>query len=75
MRNMTKDYVISEILDTIALMQLNNEFVPVIDSQIIEDEAEAFLFHWNELGDPEADFELTLLEFLRDVFKYNYSLD
>ena len=72
MRNLTKDYVISEILDTISLMQLNNETVPVIDHIIIEQMAEAFIFSWNEVGDYEANFDQCLLEHLRDEFKYNY---
>jgi ABC-type antimicrobial peptide transport system permease subunit len=72
MRNLTKDYVISEILDTISLMQLNKETVPVIDHIIIEQMAEAFIFSWNEVGDYEANFDQCLLEHLRDEFKYNY---
>jgi len=72
MRNLTKDYVISEILDTISLMQLNKETVPVIDHIIIEQMAEAFIFSWNEVGDYEANFGQCLLEHLRDEFKYNY---
>ena len=36
MRYLKKDYVISEVLDTVSLMQLNNETVPVIDHIIIE---------------------------------------
>jgi hypothetical protein len=72
MRYLTKDYVAGEVIDTISLMQLNNETVPVIDHIIIEQIAEAFIFNWNEIGDYEADFGRTLLEFLRDEFKYNY---
>ena len=54
MRYLSKDYVISEILNTISLMQLNNEKVPVLDGTCIEEIAESFLFSWNELGDPES---------------------
>jgi len=72
MRNLTTDYVISEILNTISLMQLNKETVPVIDHIIIEQMAEAFIFSWNEVGDYEANFDQCLLEHLRDEFKYNY---
>lgn len=72
MRYLTKDYVAGEIIDTISLMQLNNETVPVIDHIIIEQIAESFIFNWNEIGDYEADFGRTLLEFLREEFNYNY---
>ena len=72
MRYLSKDYVQGEILDTISLMQLNNETVPVIDHIIIEQIAEDFIFSWNEVGDYEANFEQCLLEHLRDEFKYNY---
>jgi len=72
MKYLTIDYVAGEIVDTISLMQLNNETVPIIDHMIIEQIAEAFIFTWKEVGDYEADFNRTLLEFLRDEFKYNY---
>ena len=72
MRYLSKDYFQSEILDTISLMQLNNETVPVIDHIIIEQIVEAFIFSWNEIGDDEANFEQCLLEHLREEFKYNY---
>lgn len=72
MRNLTVDYVAGEIVDTISLMQLNNETVPVVDSQIILTIAESFIFSWNEVGDYEANFAQCLLEHLREEFKYNY---
>jgi hypothetical protein len=72
MRYISKDYIIQEILDTVSLMQLNNETVPAIDSTVIEEIADAFIFSWKELGDYEANFEQCLLEHLRDEFKYNY---
>ena len=72
MRYLSKDYVISEILNTISLMQLNNEKVPVLDGTCIEEIAESFLFSWNELGDPEANFDQFMREHLRIEFKYNY---
>jgi len=72
MRYLSKDYVQSEILNTISLMQLNNETVPIIDNVIIEQMADAFIFSWNEVGDYEANFDQCLLEHLRDEFKYNY---
>lgn len=72
-KNLTTDYVAGEIVDTISLMQLNNETVPVIDSQIILSIAESFIFSWNELGDPEANFNEMLVEHLRMEFKYNFN--
>jgi len=72
MRYLSKEYVTGEILDTISLMQLNNEKVPTLDSTCIEEIAESFIFSWNEVGDYEADFSRTLLEFMREEFKYNY---
>ena len=65
----TKDYVTQEILDTIGLMQLNNETIPVISSITIDRLSEDFLFNWNEVGDFEANFDRTLLEWLREEFK------
>ena len=71
MRNLTTDYVISEILNTISLMQLNKEDVPIIENTQIDEIADRFLFEWNEVGDYEADFSRTLLEYLRDEFVIN----
>ena len=73
MRYLAKEYVTGEILDTISLMQLNNEKVPILDGTCIEEIADSFIFSWNEVGDYEADFGRTLLEFLREQFKYNYA--
>lgn len=73
MRYLKTDYVIEEIQDTISMMQLNNEVVPTLDSTAITEIAEAFIFTWTEVGDYEADFSRTLLEFLREEFKYNYT--
>ena len=72
MKYLNKDYVVSEILHMISLMQLNNEEVPVLANTSIEEIAESFLFSWNELGDPYANFEQFLLEHLRREFKYKY---
>lgn len=72
MKYLSKDYVISEILNTISLMQVNNEKVPILNGTCIEELAESFLFSWNELGDPEVNFDEFMLEHLRDEFKYNY---
>ena len=68
---LNKDYVVSEILDTVSLMQLNKENVPVLENTQIEDIAERYLFEWNEVGDYEADFSRGLLEFLREEFDLN----
>lgn len=56
MRHLTQDYVTSEVLDTISLMQVNNESIPVLDNTEIEQIAGNILFTWNEIGDSGADF-------------------
>lgn len=71
MRYLTTEYVTQEILDTISLMQLNNEKVPVLDNIQIDDLATRFLFEWNEVGDYEANLERSLLEYLREEFTTN----
>ena len=71
MRYITEDYVVEEIIYTISLMQQNKENVPILERIQIEDLAERFVFQWKEVGDYEADFDRTLLEFLRDEFIYN----
>jgi phage terminase Nu1 subunit (DNA packaging protein) len=53
---MNKNYVVSEVLDTISLMQLNKEELPELSNYEIETIAENILFTWNELGDREANF-------------------
>ena len=68
---LNKDYVVSEILDTVSLMQLNKENFPVLENTQIEDIAERYLFEWNEVGDYEADFSRGLLEYLREEFDLN----
>lgn len=71
MRYLTNDYVQGEIINTISLMQQNKESVPILENIQIDNIAERFVFQWKEIGDYEADFERTLLEFLRDEFIYN----
>lgn len=71
MRYITEDYVIGEMLYTISLMQQNKENIPILERTQIENLAERFVFQWKEVGDYEADFDRTLLEFLRDEFIYN----
>lgn len=56
MKYLSQDYVTSEVLDTISLMQLNNEEIPVLDNTEIEQIAGNILFTWGEIGDPEANF-------------------
>jgi hypothetical protein len=68
---MTVEYITQEILDTISLMQLNSENVPTLDNIQIDDIATRFLFEWNEVGDYEANFERSLLDYLRDEFTIN----
>jgi hypothetical protein len=68
---MTVGYITQEILDTISLMQLNSENVPTLDNIQIDDIATRFLFEWNEVGDYEANFERSLLDYLRDEFTIN----
>lgn len=68
---MNVEYITQEIIDTIGLMQLNYENVPILDNIQIDDLATRFLFEWNEVGDHEADVSRTLLEFLREEFHYN----
>lgn len=74
MKYITRDYVIGEVLDTISLMQLNNEWVPDLDHLTIELIAEQFLAEWKEVGDYEADFQRSLLDYLRDEFKCHMEL-
>jgi hypothetical protein len=64
MRYITTDYVIGEVVDTIGLMQLNNEQVPDLDHLTIESLAEDFIYEWKEVGDYEADLQNTLRQYL-----------
>lgn len=75
MKTLKLDYVVQEVLDTIGLMQLNNETVPELSNTQIELIAEDFIFSWNEVGDYEADFNRTLLEYLREDFHYRNKLN
>ena len=71
MRNLSQDYVTSEVLDTISLMQLNNESIPVLDNTEIEQIAGNILFTWNEIGDSEANFDELVREeiniYIKDI--------
>lgn len=78
MRYLTVEYVTGEIQDTISLMQLNNENIPILDYIQIDDLATRFLYEWTEVGDYEANLERSILEFLRDEFttnKINYQFN
>lgn len=68
MRYLNSDFVEQEILDTISLMQLNNEFVPELSGDHIHQLAVNFIFEWNEVGDYEANFDQTLRQFLTYEF-------
>lgn len=52
-----KEFVVQEVLDTIALKQLNNEKLPELSGDRIDAIADSIIFDWDELGDPEANFE------------------
>ena len=68
MKYLSKEYVEQEILDTVALMQLNNENVPELSGDKIQSLAEDFIFEWKEVGDYEANFDQTLRQFLTYEF-------
>lgn len=71
MRYLSQDYVTSEVLDTISLMQLNNESIPVLDNTEIEQIAGNILFTWNEIDDLEANFDELVREeiniYIKDI--------
>lgn len=68
MKYLSKDYILGEIVDTIGLMQLNNEQVPDLDHMSIETLADHFIFEWKEVGDFEADISSTIRQFLTYQF-------
>lgn len=68
MRELEIDYVIQEVIDTIGLMQLNNETVPELSSDDISNIASDFIYEWGEVGDFDADVSHTLLTFMRYRF-------
>ena len=51
------NYIQTELLDIIALKQLNNEKIPDLSSDVILALSESILFEWQELGDPLEDLE------------------
>lgn len=72
MRYLIKDYVIDRMLDIIAHMQLNEEYVPTLDNELIDQIAQEFIREWNEVKDYESDFDYTLQQFLVYEFNKNF---
>lgn len=70
MKFLSQDYVTGEVLDTISLMQLNNEKIPVIDNTEIEQIVGNIIFSWQELGDWEANFQELVREEINIYIKY-----
>lgn len=69
MKYLSKDYVMQEIIDTVHMMQLNNEKTPDIEPTYMDALIEWFFIDWNEIADQDTDFQGCLLEFLRTEFK------
>ena len=57
MKYLKKDYVVQEILDIIRVQQESGVYIPEISNDRIGQIADSILFEWNELGDPDANFE------------------
>ena len=57
MNYLNKDYVVQEVLDIIRLQQESGISIPELSNDKIEALAESILFEWNEIGDPDANFE------------------
>ena len=60
MRYMNQDYVVKELLDMISTQQQQGRIFPELSNDRILEIADSFLFEWNELGDPDANFEAML---------------
>ena len=60
MSYMNQDYVVQELLDLIKVQQLEGRVFPELSNDRILSIADSFLFEWNELGDPDANFEAML---------------
>jgi len=60
MRYMNQDYVVQELLGMISARQIEGETFPELSNDRILSIADSFLFEWNELGDPDANFEAML---------------
>lgn len=72
MKKLSVDFVLDRMLDIIAHMQLNEEYVPVLDNELIHQIAEEFIYEWENVGDFEADFDSTLHQFLVYEFNKNF---
>ena len=57
---MNQDYVVQELLDLIKVQQLEGRVFPELSNDRILSISDSFLFEWNELGDPDANFEAML---------------
>ena len=57
---MNQDYVVKELLGMISTQQQQGRVFPELSNDRILSIADSFLFEWNELGDPDANFEAML---------------
>ena len=57
---MNQDYVVQELLGMISTQQQQGRVFPELSNYRILAIADSFLFEWNELGDPDANFEAML---------------
>ena len=57
---MNQDYVVQELLGMISTQQQQGRVFPELTNDRILAIADSFLFEWNELGDPDANFEAML---------------
>ena len=57
---MNQDYVVQELLGMISTQQQQGRVFPELSNDRILAIADSFLFEWNELGDPDANFEVML---------------
>ena len=57
---MNQDYVVQELLGMISTQQQQGRVFPELSNDRILSIADSFLFEWNELGDPDANFEAML---------------
>ena len=60
MNYMNQDYVVQELLGMISTQQQQGRVFPELSNDRILEIADSFLFEWNELGDPDANFEAML---------------
>ena len=57
---MNQDYVVQELLGMISTQQQQGRVFPELSNDRLLAIADSFLFEWNELGDPDANFEAML---------------